>query len=328
MDQLNMEQNQNSDVLIVRFLSGEASPNEIKLLKDWIAQAPAHQVYFESFEKTYYSIPTTERSFDTGEAWELVQNKMQGKGRVIEWSNWRTWAAASVLVLIGLVSWFFIFNEDQTAFVSGNKRLEQIIPNGTRLTLDIASCANYAEDDNAAWIELTGDGYFDVADSSKKEFFVKTEEVLIKDIGTAFYVRNRPDEDTMFFSVDEGSIICYAGRTDSLLLKKGERGYYCRSGRKLGHSLQPVNLNEASFATGVLVFDQCPMREVVQQLQCYYQTSIQVEDLKMLDCSISVAFNQQPIEEVLEIIGITLGWKYERSGQGWILRGSPCYQNL
>jgi transmembrane sensor len=328
MDELNMEQNENSDVLIVRFLSGEANQNEIKLLKDWIAQAPAHQAYFDSFESTYYSTPSTERSFDAGAAWELVQGQMQSNGRIIEWASWRTWAAASVVIMLGLASWFFIFNEDKMAYVSGNQRLEQVIPNGTRLTLDVASSANYAEDDHTAWIELTGDGYFEVADSSAKKFFVKTQEVLIKDIGTSFYVRNRPEEDTMYFSVDEGSIICFAGGTDSLLLTKGERGYYCRSARKLGRRIQPANPNEASFATGLLVFDQSSMRDVVHQLQSYYQTSIQVEDLTMLDCSISVEFNQQPIEEVLEIIGITLGWQYERSGQGWILRGNPCHQNL
>jgi transmembrane sensor len=328
MDELNMEQNENRDVLIVRFLSGEANQNEIKLLKDWIAQTPSHQAYFESFERTYYSIPPTERSFDTVAAWELVHDRMQPKGRIIEWSSWRTWAAASVVILMGCASWFIIFNKDKTPYVSGNQRLEQIIPNGTRLTLDVASSANYAEDDNAAWIELTGDGYFDVADSSTKEFFVKTEEVLIKDIGTSFYVRNRPEEDTMYFSVDEGSIICFAGHADSLLLKKGERGYYCRTTRKLGRRPQSVNPNESSFATGLLVFDQSSMSDVVQQLQGYYQISIQVEDIKMLDCSISVEFNQLPIEEVLEIIGITLGWQFERSGHGWILRGNPCQQNF
>src|SRR5688572_28814699 len=64
--------NTGKDVLIGKFLSGNASPSEIKDLDEWLAANPDNHLVFKATEKIWYASQALKKDIavDTQSAWE------------------------------------------------------------------------------------------------------------------------------------------------------------------------------------------------------------------------------------------------------------------
>jgi transmembrane sensor len=322
-----MKEREDIDTQIVNFLSGESTAEEISALAKWIESSNENRAHFEAMEEAYFLVPKTEHSFDADRAWSKVNDELKAnketKSRVL---HWRMWAAAAVLVAIGCI-WYQLHDAiPEVQYAANDERIQQVLPNGIDMTLRENSSISYNETEQEVSVRLKGEAYFNVPQQTGKSFFVQTESVLIRDIGTSFRVRNRASDDTMFFNVDEGMIVCYANRNDSLRLAKGESGYYCRSTKKLG--IRQPQPNECAYATKKLEYNNSYIETVIHDLQNIYGTRIVVQDPNLLQCTISVSFDRLKIEEIMEVIAITMNWSVEFSGQTWTISGSPCTQPL
>jgi len=322
-----MNANENIDLYITLCLQGEATQDQVLYVKRWMGESAANRQYFESMEAAYFHAPLTEHSFDTKQAWQRVEERIKPRiEKRVHWLNWRAIAAVFVLGIIGSWMWFKWEGHDDLVLMAAQGIETHHLPNGVRLTLNNGSKVAYNETKSTAWVELEGDGFFDVGKEVSKSFYVKTNDLVIRDIGTAFHVRNNHADDTLFVEVMEGMIVCYAGQNDSLRVGAGQRGYYCKSSNSMGMLVGQTN--QSAYATKVFHFESATLDQVIADLQAVYPAIIQVSDLSMLDCTISVSFQNQSIEEILDVIAITMSWQLERTGQQWKLNGASCSSNL
>lgn len=68
--------------LITRYLSGEAFPEEISALSEWIRSSPDHASLFDEFRKTWKGVAAdqVEQQVDPAKEWELLLPKLTGLG--------------------------------------------------------------------------------------------------------------------------------------------------------------------------------------------------------------------------------------------------------
>ena len=66
--------------LITRYLSGEASPEEISALSAWIQSDPEHASLFNEFRKTWLGVVSDqiEQQADLEKEWEVMVHKLTG----------------------------------------------------------------------------------------------------------------------------------------------------------------------------------------------------------------------------------------------------------
>ncbi len=102
-------------------------------------------------------------------------------------------------------------------------------------------------------------------------------------------------------------VVSLADRNDqraSVILEKGEQGVYQAANRSVTQ-VATVAPNALAWRTRQLDFQNQPLSEVATALEEVYQRPV-VVDTASTNLRLTAAFNDQPLEEVLEVISLTL----------------------
>ena len=67
---------------------------------------------------------------------------------------------------------------------------------------------------------------------------------------------------------------------------------------------------------------------VIHTLQDVYSVRMYLENERLGDCRITATFNDEPIEEITQIIAETFGTEASRTDSGYVFNGNACYPNL
>ncbi|MBV4358841.1 FecR family protein [Pinibacter aurantiacus] len=109
----------------------------------------------------------------------------------------------------------------------GGKVVTITLSDGTKVWLNSESTLRYPINfsSNVRKVELTGEGYFEVAKNPSKQFIVKTGDVETAVLGTRFNVNSYADEAGIRVSLLEGSVKVTNGSStaDSKILKPGQQ---------------------------------------------------------------------------------------------------------
>ena len=212
--------------LIVGYLMGEASEQEVKQMQEWLKASNENRQSFAQHKKLWLSsrslaIYNSEKlSHDR----ETVALKISNAGLLerLDKVNRRIRvfaSAASIALLVGLVNLMFFsyhkkpvkserFNvgcEIETPY--GSKSLITL-PDGSRVWVNAGSKISYLADFGVTSrnVYLTGEAYFDVVKKEEIPFFVNTDILKIKVYGTAFNVKAYKDDDEVETLLDRGAI--------------------------------------------------------------------------------------------------------------------------
>jgi len=221
--------NEKIDILIARFLSGEALPEEAMELEDWINESPENRAYFDRYS-VFFETPHDLSPNDKQQAWTRLTGTKP--------FNWR-WIgiAASVMLIVAVSLLLGKYNKDQpgniihqAGTIAKNIILkdssEVIVSPNSSITID----REYGVHNRK--ITLKGSASFSVIHNPSNPLIVNVNTFHIKDVGTKFSIVTDPVSDTIDITVTEGKIAAYDDFGASEMAGAGEKLYYLRSGRK------------------------------------------------------------------------------------------------
>lgn len=327
--------NEHIDDLIGKVLSTEANASERSELDLWIAQSEANKKYFADMQTLFSRSANIveEHVFDTDAAWNKVKMKLNDGGKIVEMPSRKTspvrWRiAAAVVTLLGLgVVLFNVFdhNAPQFAMQSDANILQDTLPDGSIAALNKKSTLTYEYDaqKNIRIARLSGEAFFEVKHSDVQEFMIETQEVFIKDIGTAFNVRSIPGTDTIEVYVKEGEVAFFSKDNEGLKLTAGERGIYIKSTKHFSQS-QPEDENPAAYADREFRFRNTTLRKVIRKINEVYYREIELSNPELENCRITANFKDDDIETIASVIAETMGWNLTIKESRIILSGDKC----
>ena len=73
-----------------------------------------------------------------------------------------------------------------------------------------------------------------------------------------------------------------------------------------------------------MVFEDTPLAEVIQILSSVYQTSLKLENPDPGNCLLTAEFDQQTLENILEILTLTFDLQTKTHEGGIIINGKSC----
>ncbi|MCH7658972.1 MAG: DUF4974 domain-containing protein [Bacteroidetes bacterium] len=128
-------------------------------------------------------------------------------------------AAVLLLPVLVISTWYFLTDgrffakEEKTIYaeiyspLAARTRFE--LPDGTTGWLNSGSTLKFPVKFRGKQreVELSGEGFFDVAKDSEKPFVVKTCNIEIKALGTRFNVLSYPDDETCEITLESGKVI-------------------------------------------------------------------------------------------------------------------------
>lgn len=207
--------------------------------------------------------------------------------------------------------------ENLTEYVASAGEIEELtLPDSSLVWLNSSSrltCASGYGVSNRN-LTLEGEAYFDVVKDSLP-FVVSTGRAAVKVLGTAFNLRDYPEEESASVSLFRGSV-SFGGKSSTLVLEPGQSAVL-RS--KKGKPELLERQIPASWKDGVLYFDDCPMEQICRELSRVYGIPVTISDkkLKELRFSAELSAGSHTLEETLEVLSLTNRLKFRKSEEGY-----------
>lgn len=309
--------NENIDILLSRYFSGEATEKELYQLDMWLAESAENEAYFDEmtllFQQTAMAEPLSISAKDTEEALIQFREFMQKdektalviartKKRSFSLSP-RYWAvAASIVVLIGFTTFFFSNRNTVatgTELVTNETTKEYVLFEDINVTLEPQSeikLLSKAENK----VSLQGKATFAVDPEQKKKITVYAGETFIQDIGTVFTVTAYEPQESILVEVSEGEVLFYTATNKGIVIRENESGIY----NSLTKEFSYLNMEETA---DEIIFNATMLSDVVKVLEERYGATISIHPSVIASMQISVSFDKyESIDHILEIITETL----------------------
>jgi transmembrane sensor len=179
------------------------------------------------------------------------------------------------------------------------------LSDGTKVWLNSSSSLRFPTSftTNQREVELTGEGYFEVAKNPSKPFKVHVNEMEVQVLGTHFNIMAYQDEAMSKTTLLEGSVRINKN-TATALLKPGQQ-IKIRRGENTG-SIEEANIEEAiAWKNGMFYFNGATIEVIMRQLQRWYDIDVVYEGAvsEHFNGAISKNVGIAKVFEMLELTG-------------------------
>ena len=179
------------------------------------------------------------------------------------------------------------------------------LSDGTRVWLNSSSSLRFPTSfiTNQREVELTGEGYFEVAKNPSKPFKVQVNEMEVQVLGTHFNVMAYHDEAMTKTTLLEGSVRINKNNI-STLLKPGQQ-IKIKPGENTGR-VEEANIEEAiAWKNGLFYFNGATIEVIMRQLERWYDIDVVYEGAvsEHFNGAISKNVGIAKVFEMLELTG-------------------------
>lgn len=202
-----------------------------------------------------------------------------------------------------------IFNQ---LVVPYGKRSSLILSDGTSIYLNSGSRVIYPVtfSEGSREIFIEGEAYLKVSHNAQSPFYVKTNHLKVRVLGTEFNIKSYPDENNSSVVLVTGSVQALV-KSKKILMKKNERVNLNNVSGEL--SKERIDVQEyISWKDGWMHCNNEQMENIVARLSRYYNRDIQFKDQDTKKLTISGKLELKPeCTQVLDAISFSAPIEYK-----------------
>ena len=195
------------------------------------------------------------------------------------------------------------------------------LPDNSRVWLNAGSTLQYDDlfgTENRD-LELTGEAVFQVRKDEKLPFRVRVNENAVTALGTEFYVSAYDFGSSFEAGLMSGSIEIQTPGHRYTLNQPRSISFHKETGRLI--SEEALNPAFYEWKNGKLIFDNTPLSEISYRLSNWFNFKVESE-INIGDQPFTLTIVNEDIEEVLELIHLASGLKYQETGEGYRIYSS------
>jgi len=330
--------------LITKRLAKEADERELQLLENWIATDSSNKKLFEEFEKSWQSTDKVKElsQIDIDSEWSRLEAAIDVDVRTsedhsgnlnltvrrIEFGRIFKIAAVWILFILSASGIYYIaIQQSYEQIIARAETAEGEFHDGSKITLNRNSSVKYPSDfgEELRKVILEGEAFFEVKRDEKRPFIVDAGPILIEVLGTSFYINANKENNTIVVIVKSGKVGVTTEKDESetIILEAGDQAIFSKNKKTLTKSVNG-EVNYLSWKTKKLIFKKKKLIHVVNTLNKVYQGNIFIKDKKIKNCRISVTFNEQSLDEVLNVLKATLDIDITKKESSVELSGEGC----
>jgi transmembrane sensor len=322
------------DNLLARYFGGVASERDMQELEEWISFSPDHQLYFDELTSLYAKmvvsdapvpIPHTKKAKERFLAYISVQKESkQTQGHEIKhipFYKIRMFQAAGIALffMLSFSFWKLVLSDREMILATQMTSKQEVLSDQTQVDLSNNSKITYRSTfaKNNKIILLEGEANFKVGHSGKGRLQVIANETFIDDIGTVFEVTAYPDSNYVSVKVSTGQVHFYTKSNDGLKISAGETGIYYKHTKTFKVLAQ--KLDSLEIGSMHVDFQAIVLRDALDIISNAYKVNIKTSDESIGNRKITVNFDGEDVNIVLQIIAETLDLKLEKRNTGYLL---------
>ena len=320
MEQLDQE---NRDILIAKYLSGDLSQDEIVELKIWINASKENLTYFQQVKNIWdnsdHSIDKI--MIDAEKALRAIKNRVTFRSSSSGfWYYWKRIAAILLIPLIlGNILYFMfggknyqrnqvpIYNELFAAF---GTRSALKLSDGTSVWLNSGSSIKYPDRfvGNKRIVELKGEAYFEVEHDPERPFIVETSSISVKATGTKFNVSGYDLAEETEVTLVSGKVEVNLKDTNKNIksTKLDPDQHYAFNKASGTSSITTEDTYKyISWKDGKLIFRNEPLSEVIKKISQVFNVDIELQGTLLQDYRYRATFQDESLAEILKLLKIS-----------------------
>jgi transmembrane sensor len=199
------------------------------------------------------------------------------------------------------------------------------LPDGSLVRLGKTGRLYYPTDwpvgPNPREVFLQGEAFFDIRKNPAAPFYVYTDQVIIRVLGTSFVVHSLPSDARTMVTVVTGKVSVYRqedfyspltgkGEPVGMVLTPNQVGVYDRGEDRLHKTLIGMPEQLGDKPDSLLVFHGTPIREVFGRLRELYGIPIQYDEEAVDRCAITATLGSGSFYDKLNVICKAIGGSY------------------
>lgn len=328
------------DELIIRHLTGETSAEEEQQLRAWMAQLPENEKYYNELKKVFAlssnSLTKTKQEIDVNvnQEWEkfvstIEKNEAPVRTLVPE-NQARLWLRIAATILLvaasGFVINYFVFRNTDVKFLTADTTQSVTLPDGSTVILNKHSELSYASSfgEMNRKVTLKGEAFFEIERDTQKLFIISINNAEVEVLGTSFNVQGYDNRKEIEVTVQTGLVkFSVPEENKEVKLEAGQKGIYSKAAKDLKSAVNP-DINFLAWNTRKLVFTENDLRSVIETLNKTYQVNITLPANIPASCVVTVTFDQQSLESVLNVLKTTLNLEYRINGNQVEILSAGC----
>ena len=324
--------NMDYNILIHKYLTGEISPEDKKLLEAWLAATPENQQTFDEIKQIWESADEDDEEI-TDENFQEEMKKLESavqdsvdKDKLIEryqrTNRIRNLTIVVSLMIAGAFAATLYFKKTPVNSLSfsnsGNNIL--VLPDSSKVLLNRNSSITFNSTENARETVLHGEAMFDVKEDPRV-FTVSIGGTLVTVLGTSFVVKAYADSSVQVTAIS--GKVKVRSNNQEIILMSGEKSLELNSGNLTKSINDDLNFN--SWYTRKLEFKNTELETVLRLVEELYLISFRVNEKKILGCRFTGKFDNARLEDILKTLAFSLDIEFtSQLGNYYQVSGSGC----
>lgn len=315
------------DQLIIKFLEKTASEEEKTALLTWIHESPENKQYFLECRDLWINTGVTlAEKFDGTEAFSKFRktalNYEKSKREKTSGIKYLKYAA-SIIILIGCSFGMYLLGSKK----AGNGNTETIInqmvttenktnitlPDGTVVSLNNNSKLSYPAqfEEKKRLVKLEGEAFFEVKHNESVPFFVETDGMIVKVLGTEFDVRSYPEEAYVETILLSGKVEVNLVRNNDIVKLSPHQKVFIDK-QTGNHHIETVDASEYTlWKNDRLIMNNEELGTILRKIERWYNVEISYSNNLPLKSKFSITITDEPKEEIFRLLSIVASIKYK-----------------
>jgi len=302
--------NNEIDIILAHYLSGEATQKELHTLDIWLSKSDENEKYFRQMSLLYQYAGETDVTphFNTEKALAQFKNHIYQKPKVVPFLSSYVLKAAAVvaILLVSAFSLYYFLSQNENLepmrlMATENSEIFEIFEN-TNITLFSGSEIIYKSKQE---IQLIGKATFKIDSENQEGIVVQAGETYIKDIGTIFTIDATDADKFVSVDVDEGEVWFYTNTNNGVYLKANESAIY--------------DVQRKQFFME-LIFHNTSLQQAIDLVKTRYNVDIMLNSNELNDLRLNASFDKnESLENVLNIITLTIAANLSKKDDVYII---------
>lgn len=315
-------------IIIAKYLSGEASLKERNELEEWRKESETNEVLFQELRDSWLlckmddqmTIPSKEH------VWNNIVSNLQETLYVKMYTRSTIWRIVSISACVALILGFAISiflpvgvpAEGTIVFKTPpGQKGEVVLSDGTKVWLNSGSALSYSNryNDGNRVVQLEGEAFFDVMKNEKHPFSVLAGDLKINVLGTAFNVSANKKDSSIQISLLRGRITIEEAHQNKLLADMRPNEKFVLNKNSLQNTLLPCDAEmESLWKNGRLKLENASLQEAARRMGHWFGVNINVSG-ENRPVRYWLTIKTESLREMLELINKISPINYSIDGE-------------
>lgn len=337
--------NEELQILLTRYLSGNISDSEKELVNSWIKESSENEDVFNEYLRSWESISLLKEmeQFNSFEALRRVNSKIELR-KPLRLIGYLQRAAAILILPIIIYSVYVTFEKRTTETVSAKEVIQKIttkpgmfaqfmLADGTKVWLNSGSELTFpvAFKGKKREVNLKGEAFFEVKENKKQPFKVVTSNLNIEVLGTSFNVMDHIEDSHSEVVLVHGKVALSTYKGDHYqdlgMLYPNQKAEINKKTHRV--FTDSVDIKKyIAWREGYLVFRDDSMDEVANRMGRWFNVEIILNSQELRNYRFQATFKNESLIQVLNLLKLSSPIDYKISDRKLLANGEYTKQKI